>query len=509
MMRKLIVSIILLVLSSFLLIACNLDDGNAYKLEVIDNYNLLMHPLEKEYEGGSTIIVHLGFKSGSTVGIKINDEIIISNDYSSSCENLCSIVGFIMPNEDTIIYTYQNEDIVKCGEDDNHQYDEGKVDTTSSVTPSPIIFTCELCGYKKIVEQELELDSTGINTQANFTFFSNKKSDLNKEELKVAYESYIIEQNWNSSSLGDYEIYNFASEEINKKYNLDIFQVYYSESSYYFIKHNDSVYQISPFSLDNVNSNCINHIAITDINNDGYIEVLTAINCFKDRGYSYYCVSFVKVIDTKTKHSVYMSNYNNINYFKENEEGIISIYDTNGIMPVVDDLHDGILDEKYYDLATNLYDIPKLNTANYEFKERYVEASCDLFKVEVTINEDSIKFPYLFNSYFTSPTFKINVKMEYLGETFKYTSPNAYLDGATVSFINDHNSINCEDWMAATVITEFVVYNGMVIEREYRYHESSNFINKVGIYDMVITYENEKTNIKESIVIEDFLQLIR
>ena len=43
----------------------------------------------------------------------------------------------------------------------------------------------------------------------------------------------------------------------------------------------------------------------------------------------------------------------------------------------------------------------------------------------------------------------------------------------------------------------------MEIEREYRYHEDLNIVNEVGTYDMVITYENEETNLKESIVIKD------
>ena len=49
----------------------------------------------------------------------------------------------------------------------------------------------------------------------------------------------------------------------------------------------------------------------------------------------------------------------------------------------------------------------------------------------------------------------------------------------------------------------------MEIEREYRYNEDLNMVNEVGIYDMVITYENKETNLKESIVIKDFLQLTR
>ena len=34
-----------------------------------------------------------------------------------------------------------------------------------------------------------------------------------------------------------------------------------------------------------------------------------------------------------------------------------------------------------------------------------------------------------------------------------------------------------------------------------RYHEYLNAVNEVGIYDMVITYENDETNLKESIII--------
>ena len=268
-------------------------------------------------------------------------------------------------------------------------------------------------------------------------------------------------------------------------------------------------YQISPFDLSHINSQCINHIAITDINNDGYIEILTAINAFAERKTSYYCASFIRVIDTKSKDSIKITDYKNICYFKENEDGIISIYNTNGVMPVVDDLHDGILDGKYYDIATNLFDTPVLNTSHYEFEERYVKTSCDLFEVEVTINDESIKFPYLFKSTYTSPYFTINVKMTYLGDTFSYISPDGYLDGATVSFVNDNNSIYCEGWGAPDVVTTFVIMTGMEIEREYKYHEYLNALNEVGIYDMVITYENEETNLKESIVIKDFLQVTR
>ena len=480
-------------------------DDNKYKLEVVDNWNLLVHPLEEKYEAGSTVEVHLAFRSGPSVGIKINGGVLIAKDYSTTCDQLCNFVSFTMPNEDTTIYTHQNGYIAKSCGDDKHQYDEGKADVFSSVAPPPIIYTCKLCGHIMRVEQTKK-----INTQANFTFFPQPKSDLHEKELQNAYEQYMVEHNWDLSSWGTYEIFNFTSEDVYNKYKLDVFEVYYEKSSYYFVKHNDTLFQISPFDLSHGNSQCINHIAITDVNNDGHIEILTAINSFADRKTSYYCTSFIRIIDTRSKDSIKITDYKNISYFKENEEGIISIYNTNGVMPVVDDLHDGILDEKYYDMATNLFDAPVLNTSHYEFKERKVNASCDLFDVEVTINDGSIKFPYLFKStYYDSPYFTVNVKMTYLGETFSYTSPDGYLDGATVSFVNNDSSINCEGWGATCVVTKFVIMTGMEIEKEYRYHEDLNAVNEVGIYDMVITYENDETNLKESIVIKDFLQVTR
>lgn len=479
-------------------------DEYKYKLEVVDNWNLLVHSLEEEYEAGTTIEVHLAFRSGPSVGIKLNDELIYAKDYSSTCEQLCSVVSFTMPEENTVLYTQQDGYIAKSCGDDKHQYDEGKADIFSSVAPPPIIYTCKLCGHKEKVEQTKK-----INTQANFTFFPSPKSNLHEKELQIAYEEYMIEHNWDLSPWGTYEIYNYTSEEIYNKYNLDVFEVYYEKASYYFIKYNDILFQISPFDLSHSNSQCINHIAITDINNDGYIEILTATNSFADRGRDYYCTSFIRVIDTKSKNSIKITDYDNINYFKENEEGVISIYNADGIMPVVEDLHDGILDEKYYNLATNLFDTPVLNTSHYEFDEKYVKTSCDLFEVEITINDGSIKFPYLFKSTSNSPYFTINVKMTYLGETFSYTSPDGYLDGAVVSFVNNDSTINCEGWGAFAVITKFVITTGMEIEREYRYHEDLNVVNEVGLYDMVITYENEETNLKESIVIKDFLQVTR
>ena len=99
--------------------------------------------------------------------------------------------------------------------------------------------------------------------------------------------------------------------------------------------------------------------------------------------------------------------------------------------------------------------------------------------------------------------------MTYLGEAFTYTNGDTYLDGAIVYFVNDESNIVCEPWGAGDAITTFVIFNGMVIDRTYSYCEDLNYLNKEGVYDMVILYANRYQNIYEPIVIEDFLTVSR
>lgn len=89
---------------------------------------MLVHPLEKEYEAGTNVEVHMGFRSGPSVCIIINDEIIVSNLYLKDGNTLYSIVSFTMPYEDITIYTRQNGCFERTIGDYNHQYDEGKLE---------------------------------------------------------------------------------------------------------------------------------------------------------------------------------------------------------------------------------------------------------------------------------------------------------------------------------------------------------------------------------------------
>lgn len=365
---------------------------------------------------------------------------------------------------------------------------------------------CDKC--KTTVREKSNQTSKTINTEDNYIIFPTEKSDLHREVLNEALLEYSINNNKGFEKYGDFEICSLISEQDSQKYNLDIFQAKIGQDDvYYFAKYKDDIYFISPFPLSYKGNNCITSIAITDINDDGYVEILTSVLTGIRDGSS--GMSFITVIDTSTRHSIKMTIYDNIVCFKENYDGVVSLYNANGALPSSDDIQNGKLNDKYYDSADNLFDTPILNTSNYEFADRTVNASCDLFSVEITVCDAAIDFPYLFMDDYFGVYFEVNVKMTYLGRSFCYVSSDGYLDSAVAVFTNNANQIECEGWLLSEVITEFTIKRGEVLERTYRYVDSARNLNVEGIYDMIITYELEEEGIFETIVIEDFLRLTR
>ena len=360
-------------------------------------------------------------------------------------------------------------------------------------------YRCDTC--QELIDND-NYYSSDINTIANDAFFPTKKNTLHQEEILNIYKNKY-------NKLIDPQIYNLTPEEKSNQYDLDIFIAETEKNTNYYLKYKEDIYPIAPFDFNNQTSHCLTNIAVTDINKDGYLEFLTSIVSFSKREYYDYCTSYIFVIDTFTKYSIQITDYNNVAYFKENDQGVISIYDTFEIMPIKEDLVNGKLDEKYYDLANNLFDTPTLNTSCYVFKEKNLSKKCKLFSVDIAIDDSLIVFPYLFKSTYTPAHFSINVKMIYLGKTFFYTNGTSYLDGATVSFINGDKKINCEWWDGATVVTKFVIFKGMKIEHDYRYNEDLNNLFEPGIYDMVIKYENKENKIEDTIILKDFLLLKR
>lgn len=349
---------------------------------------------------------------------------------------------------------------------------------------------------------------TSINTQSNYYFFPTEKSQLHIEELTNVAENYFAQHSNMPGVSENFEIYSLISESDSERYNLDIFQVQFENNSYYLAKHNDDIYHLTTFEVRNELANALNHIAITDINEDGYIEILS---CCVTASSKSPATSNVVIVDTKTKIACDFFEFykGSLIYFKENEDGVISIYSTNGKSPTYNEIQNGNFAAEYYDLATNLVETPVLNTSQYKFNKDKLKAACELYSVEIEIIDSDVKFPYLLKATYPPKAFSINVKMTYLGKPFSYVNGTSYMDGATISFVNSKDRIDCEGWGEFTVVTPMMITTGMVIDRTYIYREDVENLFTPGVYDMVITYQNEHNNISESIVIENFLTVSR
>lgn len=350
-----------------------------------------------------------------------------------------------------------------------------------------------------------------INTEANDIFFPVERNDLHREELRELYLASLGESNYYQTYWGDFEIYNFTSQEKSEQYDIDVFEAYYYDAniSNYRIRHGSRIYEFSLGQSLHNNTDCFTNIAITDINADGYIEILAAITLFDDRDWGFFCKTYVRVIDTRTEQDVLLSE-DGVSYLKENEDGIVSIYNTGEIYPDVPDVTNYKLNERFYDLATNLVEAPTLDIARYEFRKEHFEAACEMYSVEIDVLDTPVNFPYKFPSGSTLlPAFELIVKMTFLGETYDYEHGSGYLDGATAHFVNEHSEIYYESWMEFCIISHFLIRNGDVIKHVYQYNDPLDHPNDVGVYDMVISYRHQLTGVLATITLEDVLTVYR
>lgn len=347
--------------------------------------------------------------------------------------------------------------------------------------------------------------TSSIDTTSNYTFFPTNGSSLNIEILNDIFNEYITN---NETNITDYTIINFSSKEISEKYNIDLIKVIYNDKSNYYIRNNKDIYYLN-LSYSNHYSNNFTHFAITDINKDGYIEILSSINALISYENVTYINSQVIIFDTKSKYIMKLAQNNNINYFKENSDGIICVYNVNDEIDYTNVFIKRNINQDYYDKANNLYDEPTLNTANYKFKIKQFKDKCKTFKVEVNIDDSKISFPYLFKNSINHPVLNIYVKMTYLGKAFSYTSPHYGLEGAKVSFVNENYLIKNVEGGYFAAQRKFEIYPGTIIESTNIFYEELNNLYNEGKYDIRIKYENIQNNIQDEIIIKDFFELKR
>ncbi|MBR2484941.1 MAG: hypothetical protein IKB54_01145 [Clostridia bacterium] len=350
---------------------------------------------------------------------------------------------------------------------------------------------------------------------------------MHNAELREAFEKYVAQYqpHWDIGT--DYALYNHVNEEISKKYNLDIFETHHVESKQirFYVKHKDSVKEL--FSIHTSRAGCITNCAITDVNNDGYIEILIASSVLFGINDSH---ANVYILDTKTDHLLEATLYDEIVFLKENDDKVVSFYtlEDGTDFDIISSVN-GVFNPAFLDKANVLAVVPELNTTKFSFKETSFTASCDLFDVVVQVEDVDFSFPYLIDGeygfhYRDILAHAIKVRMTYLGETFTYIGNTPKLPGVDPQLVKNEKSVSTSSitpvW--GFMPTKHTVTTGMEIDSSLGIYLSDYKPYEVGVYDLVLTYsvnepggtyeefgEIAPVSVYGQIIIEDFLTVTR
>ena len=340
----------------------------------------------------------------------------------------------------------------------------------------------------KMISEPVEIEfkiKNKHNLKDNDIFFPSEASALNKERFIASFKEMLGEK----ANEMEYEVLsNYVPQEKSELYNFDAFSVEMNDEIHFYAWLNDKIYNLA--NLGNINNNNYHflHFCVSDINNDGYLEISTSVN-FNRTSKNPFSYTNLAIIDEYSEKIVFYSTYNAFAYFKEDQDGVIGVYISDTIT----------YDDGSYDESNTLLTKLLPNDYKFTFKKKEYNCSSDNYDALITIDDNTAYFPVLSDC--GRIGFKVNVDMTYLGESFSYVNPTDYLDGATCTFINGEDKIICEGWGETCVVTTFSVFTGMEIDRTYFYpYNLSNQLKK-GTYDMVISYRGE------SVVIEDFLTI--
>ena len=248
-MKKIFVTLFLLVLCLSMFGCSTSSDDDKYKLTVIDDFGYLVKPLENYYKAGEEVEVHLAFLSGPSVGLNINGEYIGESAETIHVDGH-PVISFIMPNKDSILYTTRNGYICKdCGED-NHQWGNGKI-IKSDNNGYVVKYFCELCGkskevYGTVIDTEIKLLSDfltilnptvvelvkGNNEKMNWKSYFDFKSQLFFDKLsQIEFIEINSNMDYDMPSV-DYYI-TFDNPQTNEWIELQLYGVYDANNGYY------------------------------------------------------------------------------------------------------------------------------------------------------------------------------------------------------------------------------------------------------------------------------------
>ena len=213
-----------------------------YNLEVIDNFNYIIDPLQETYVAGEEVTVTLKTTLPEINGIRLNNV-----DYYSEYDNSKnqSIVKFNMPNKDSKLYTISNEYIDKACNNENHEWiEEDDLYEIKSLGITEKCFICSKCGEKKSVPFELNsYNPTVLVESINVKIDDNTKNEFKVIKSMAEANSFI--ENINKYNDKKIEYPSYINDEYFQEYylyvNYQSAQDPYRENTYYKVNEDNSL----------------------------------------------------------------------------------------------------------------------------------------------------------------------------------------------------------------------------------------------------------------------------
>lgn len=221
-----------------------------YNLEVIDNFNYIIDPLQETYVAGEEVTVTLKTTLPEINGIRLNNV-----DYYSEYDNSKnqSVVKFNMPNKDSKLYTISNEYIDKACNNENHEWiEEDELYEIKSLSITEKCFICSKCGEKKSVPFELNsYNATVLVESINVKIDDNTKNEFKVIKSMAEANSFI--ENINKYNDKKIEYPSYINDEYFQEYylyvNYQLAQDPYRENTYYKVNEDNllELYLIKDF----------------------------------------------------------------------------------------------------------------------------------------------------------------------------------------------------------------------------------------------------------------------
>ena len=179
-------------------------NAEIYKVNVIDNFNLLRKPLKSYYIPGEEVEVILQFLSGPRVGIVLNGNKIETT--GELVEGLGELFTFTMPNTDSVIYITYNDIICNPDNDEHHKWDEGKHQQVPGGGHDELVYTCEYCGYHKYVDFTYEMQIEELTTIVENEFKTLNTEKIIIKDLIKMLEDILVKYNLTNTQTKEIEV---------------------------------------------------------------------------------------------------------------------------------------------------------------------------------------------------------------------------------------------------------------------------------------------------------------